>query len=46
MGTPGPKLPRVCPGCGAVEAYTKRYETGGGWRAVYRCEDCGRRHTP
>lgn len=30
-----------CPDCGST-AVEKRYVTGGGWRAVYRCRDCGR----
>jgi transposase-like protein len=46
MGDPGSKLPKVCPACGGINAYRKQYETGGGWRPVYRCVDCGRRHTP
>lgn len=37
--------PKVCPACGAREAYIPRYTTGGGWRiAYYECEECGRRH--
>jgi len=46
MDSTGPKLPRICPDCGAVDAYTKRYVTGGGWRPVYRCKNCGLRDMP
>ncbi len=46
MGNRRSNPPEVCPDCGAVDAYMKRYETGGGWRPVYRCGDCGRRFTP
>jgi DNA-directed RNA polymerase subunit RPC12/RpoP len=35
--------PKRCPDCGARDAYRRRYETGGGWRVVYRCAECGRR---
>ncbi|WP_435196219.1 TFIIB-type zinc ribbon-containing protein [Natronomonas sp. EA1] len=30
-----------CPECGSSDI-EKRYVTGGGWRAVYRCRNCGR----
>ncbi|MFC6824428.1 hypothetical protein [Halopelagius fulvigenes] len=36
-------LPDVCPECGARDAYERRFVTGGGWRAEYRCVECGRR---
>ncbi|MFA9516994.1 hypothetical protein ACERIT_07225 [Halopenitus sp. H-Gu1] len=39
-------LPHVCPDCGAIDAYEKRFTIGGGWRFVYRCSNCGRRHVP
>jgi len=39
-------LPYICPECGAIDAYKKRFTIGGGWRFVYRCSNCGRRHVP
>ncbi|WP_255198288.1 hypothetical protein [Halorarius litoreus] len=41
MATP----PRVCPDCGARNSYEPRYTTGGGWRRIYRCRECGRQAT-
>ncbi len=38
-------LPSVCPECGARHSFRRRYVTGGGWRAVYRCSECGSRVT-
>ena len=35
--------PEVCPRCGAVDSYEKRYTTGGGWRVhAFECSECGR----
>lgn len=39
-------LPNICPECGAIDAYEKRFTIGGGWRFVYRCSNCGRRYVP
>ncbi len=38
--------PDVCPECGAVDAYEKRYATGGGWRSEFRCRECHRVCSP
>ncbi|WP_175501493.1 hypothetical protein [Halogeometricum limi] len=39
-------LPERCPHCGARDSIRKRYTTGGGWRAEYRCSECGRAYVP
>ncbi|EMA01690.1 hypothetical protein [Haloferax denitrificans] len=40
-GPDGP--PTVCGECGARHSFRRRYVTGGGWRTVYRCSECGSR---
>jgi DNA-directed RNA polymerase subunit RPC12/RpoP len=37
--------PVRCPACGSTEIRERR-ETGGGWRRVVRCADCGARVRP
>ncbi|WP_276247838.1 MULTISPECIES: hypothetical protein [unclassified Haladaptatus] len=41
---PGPAT--KCAECGAKGSYRKQMVTGGGWRAVYRCAECGHRFRP